>query len=366
MAIKIESVTIERFRAFQSLTVDGLGRVNLITGKNNTGKSSLLEGLRVVATDAELGDLQEMLRSREEYADPSDDPSERRATPFMFSALFHGFPDLSTKTEPLVISTTGGSCETNVSLSVSWFSRDRDSEGNLKYTERAPDDPEGSASLVITSSESIRVHRLDNLRDRWSVSSRRSSTSGIGCGFVGPYSGRRTTELGDLWDGIALTDDEGVVVDALRIIDPHVSKVTMVGGDGTRGRRTAIVRTDQVPHPVPLRSFGDGMNRLFSIVLNLVNSRDKTLLVDEFENGLHHSIQLDAWRIIFRLAHTLNIQVFATTHSWDTIETFQRAAGETPDTGVLIRMTRRGEDIVPTVFTEDEVAIATRERIEVR
>ena len=45
-----------------------------------------------------------------------------------------------------------------------------------------------------------------------------------------------------LWDDIALTDDEGVVVDALRIIDPHVSKVTMVGGDSIRGRRTAIVR----------------------------------------------------------------------------------------------------------------------------
>ena len=196
MAIKIESVTIERFRAFQSLTVHGLGRVNLITGKNNTGKSSFLEGLRVVATDAELGALQEMLRSREEYADPSDDPSERRATPYVFSALFHGFPDLSTKTEPLVISTTGGSYETNVSLSVSWFSRDRDSEGNLKFTERAPDDPEGSASLVITSSESIRVHRLDNLRDRWSVSSRRSSTSGIGCCFVGPTAAGEPRSLG--------------------------------------------------------------------------------------------------------------------------------------------------------------------------
>ena len=365
MAIKLESVTIERFRAFQSLTVHGLGRVNLITGKNNTGKSSFLEGLRVVATDAELGALQEMLRSREEYADPSDDPSEHQATRYLFSALFHGFPDLSTKTEPLVISTTGGSYETNVSLSVSWFSRDRDSEGNLKFTERAPDDPEGSASLVITSADSIRVHRLDNLRDRWSLSSRRSSTSGIGCCFVGPYSGRKTTELGDLWDGIALTDDEGVVVDALRIIDSHVSKVTMVGGHG-HGRRSAIVRTTEIASPVPLRSFGDGMNRLFSIILNIVNSRDKILLVDEFENGLHHSIQLDAWRIIFRLAHTLDIQVFATTHSRDTIETFQRAAVETPDTGVLIRMTRRGEDIVPTVFTEHEVAIATRERIEVR
>ena len=365
MAIKFQSVTIERFRALQSFSVDGIGRVNLITGKNNTGKSSFLEGLRVVATDAELGALQEMLRAREEYADLSDDPSERRATQYLVSALFHGFPDLSTKTEPLVISTTRGSYEASVSLSVSWFSRDRNSEGNLQFTERAPDDPEGSASLVITSSGSIRVYGLDDLRDRWSLRSRPSKSSGVGCCFVDPYSGGRTTELGELWDGIALTDDEGGIVDALRVIDPHVSKVTMVGGD-VRGRRRAIVRTAKIASPVPLRSFGDGMNRLFSIILNLVNSRDKLLLIDEFENGLHHSVQLDAWRIVFRLAHSLDIQVFATTHSWDTIETFLKAARETPETGVLIRMTRRGEDIIPTVFTEDEVAIATRERIEVR
>ena len=57
MAHRIESIKLERFRAFRALSVDGLGRVNLITGKNNTGKSSFLEGLRVVATDAEQSGL---------------------------------------------------------------------------------------------------------------------------------------------------------------------------------------------------------------------------------------------------------------------------------------------------------------------
>ena len=365
MASRIESVKLERFRAFRALSVDGLGRVNLITGKNNTGKSSLLEGLRIVATDAAIETLRDMLRYREEYASTPDDDSSRQQSPLLFSALFHGFPDLSAKTEPLVLSANGKDYDKSVSVYVNWLSREPDKEGDLRFVEHSPDDPEGSAFLIVSTSDAIRRYKLDDLRDRRLIV-RGSSTSSSDCCFVGPYSGMRTTELGKLWDDIALTDDEGVVVDALRIIDPHVSKVTMVGGDGVRERRTAIVRTDQIPHPVPLRSFGDGMNRLFSIVLNLVNSRDKTLLVDEFENGLHHSVQLDAWRIIFRLAHALNIQVFATTHSWDTIETFQKAAGETPDTGVLIRMTRRGEDIVPTVFTEDEVAIATRERIEVR
>ena len=117
---------------------------------------------------------------------------------------------------------------------------------------------------------------------------------------------------------------------------------------------------------LPLRSFGDGLNRLFAIILSLVNARGGILLIDEFENGLHYSVQLDAWNTVFRLAQSLEVQVFATSHSWDTIETFQQAASKTPEDGVLVRLTRRGDRISPTVFAEDELAVVTRDKIEVR
>ena len=233
MAHRIESIKLERFRAFRALSVDGLGRVNLITGKNNTGKSSLLEGLRVVATDAAIETLRDILRYREEYSSTPDDGSSRQQ-PVLVSNLFHGFPDLSAKIEPLVLSANGKDYDTSVSVYVNWLSREPDKEGNLRFVEHSPDDPEGSASLVVSTSDAIRRYELDDLRDRRLSSVRGSSTSSSDCCFVGPYSGMRTTELGKLWDDIALTDDEGVVVDALRIIEPHVSKVTMVGGDGTR------------------------------------------------------------------------------------------------------------------------------------
>jgi len=91
-------------------------------------------------------------------------------------------------------------------------------------------------------------------------------------------------------------------VEALRIIDPSIAAVSMVGGDRPRGPRTAIVRSNKIPRPVPLRSFGDRLNRLFGIALSLVNAKDGLLLIDEFENGMHYSVQLDTWRMIFRLA----------------------------------------------------------------
>ena len=58
--------------------------------------------------------------------------------------------------------------------------------------------------------------------------------------------------------------------------------------------------------------------------------------------------------------------MIATSHSWDAIEAFQVAAAEAQDEGVLIRLARKGEDVIPTLFREDELAIATREHIEVR
>lgn len=186
------------------------------------------------------------------------------------------------------------------------------------------------------------------------------------CRYVSPYGGEKTATLGALWDSIALSDQEKDVVDALHIIDPEISAVSMVGGEGARQPRTAIVRSRAFERPVPLRSFGDGLNRLFGIVLSLVNAKDGILLIDEFENGMHHTVQLDAWRAIFQLAQNLDVQVFATSHSWDAIEAFQEAAAETPEEGVLVRLSRRGNQIIPTLFREDELAVATRDGIEVR
>lgn len=365
MPVKLENVTFERFRTFRKLRVHGLGRVNLITGKNNTGKSSFLEGVRIIATGGALDELQRILRNREEYIVGPE--AEQSARPhFQFSGLFHGFPEVAESRDPLVISTASDIHPKEVSIHVSWFSRKRDVNGNLRFEEHRPDEAEGSASVVITTPAGTRIHEIENLRSGFSLHVSGHRKSGIGCFYVGANGAENAADLGAMWDGIALSDNEQEVVEALRMIDPRISKVTMVGGEGSHRRRTAFVRTEDVLRPVPLRLFGDGMNRLFAMILALVNARGRLMLVDEFENGLHHTIQLNAWRTMFRLAETLDVQVFATTHSWDAVDAFQKAAVESPDTGVLLRLARRGSDIVPTVFAEKEVTVATRERIEVR
>jgi predicted ATP-dependent endonuclease of OLD family len=71
--------------------------------------------------------------------------------------------------------------------------------------------------------------------------------------------------------------------------------------------------------------------------------------------------------LVFEVARRLNIQVFATTHSWDCLTAFQEAAKEDEqDEGVLIRLTEKRGRIVADLFDEGELNIVAREGIEVR
>lgn len=375
MKPKIATLTIERFRALRQLKIDGLGRVNLITGRNNTGKSSVLEALRILASNASPSVIYNILHFREEDVGDTDESARLLDAEgvFLLSNLFNGFPQFSAKLEPIVIDANGVSRPIRLTMEAEWFSEERDQDGTRKLIPQQKDlfgDGEAIPALVIEAGGARRVLPLDYMRRyaRRGLSMRPDAVDEptLPCVFVSPYGGERTATLGVLWDKIALSDSEKDVVEALRIIDPEISAVSMVGGEGQRQQRTAIVRSSHLPRPVPLRSFGDGLNRLFGIVLSLVNAKDGLLLIDEFENGMHYTVQLDAWRAVFKLSRRLGIQVFATSHSWDSIEAFQKAAAESPEDGALVKLSRKGEDIIPTVFAEDELAVATRNRIEVR
>ncbi len=374
MKLAISKLSISNFRTFKGLTIGGLGRVNLITGRNNTGKSSVLEAIRILTSDGSQFVLDDILRKREEYSVEAN-YTERLADGerlFEMSALFSGFPNLSSKLAPIEISSCGAVESMLVKLMVRWFIEEQNADGSrnlVQCDESANGLDESQPMLVVeTCSNGIqaaagRARRI--IRPRRQFRSDIRDDSKMPTIYVSPYGGEGTASLSILWDKIALSDLEQYVVEALRIISPDITAVSMVGGGG-RQARTAIVKASNLPHPVPLRSYGDGLNRLFGIVLSLVNVKDGILLIDEFENGMHHTVQLAAWRVIFKLAELLNIQVFATSHSWDCIEAFQQAASETPEEGVLVRLSRKDDDIIPTVFGEDELAIITRDRIEVR
>ncbi len=369
--LHLPSLSIKGFRGIADLTIPRLGRVTLITGMNNTGKTSILEGVRLLMEGATPEVIREILQFREEneqgMSNIGQNPSGES---FLVSALFHGFPQVSESSLPIIISSCENTRKLHMEVGWVWETFDDDGNSRLVQEERAfVGEHDTIPALVVHTENRRRVYPIDRINRL--TSNRRSSarndptlTESI---FVSSSGAERTEMLGPLWDNISLTEREQYVVEALQIIDPKISAVSMVGERSARTSRTAVVRSESFPRRVPLRSFGDGMNRLFGIVLSLVNVHGGMLLIDEFENGMHFSVQVDAWRTIFRLAQILNVQVLATTHSFDCVAGFRQAAVEQEETDcLLVRIDRLGEKMRVVEYTEEDLQVAISQRIEVR
>ncbi|MGB9902572.1 AAA family ATPase [Methanothrix sp.] len=85
---------------------------------------------------------------------------------------------------------------------------------------------------------------------------------------------------------LELIGQQDLVLKALQVIEPRL-------------RRLAVVVVGEVPvihgdiglgRLIPLPLMGEGMARLTSLVLAIANTPKGVVLVDEIENGLHHSV----------------------------------------------------------------------------
>lgn len=366
----LDSLEIRQFRAFHHLVIPRLGRVNLITGKNNVGKTCLLEALRLYARRADGSVIWQMLTARDESGlGPESVEDEADTEGQAIRCLFYGRPDKPEVPPPIRIGPVSGKDTLSVAMEVaSWdeTSRTLDVPRSLRQREfELVDHP-----IFVIKTQFGRQDAVVRYLDSYSYRFRRpqspsSQPKGIPCFYV-PANGIDVQEVGQLWDALALTPRERLVLDSVRIIAPSVERITLVAGSSSRRERIPIVKTPAYEGPIPLRSLGEGLNRMFGIALALANARDGLLLIDEVESGLHYSVQTDLWRLIFRVAERLNVQVFATTHSWDCIKGFQEAARETPQDGLLISLRQKKDQpevIVPVLYSEEDLAIATQQAI---
>jgi AAA15 family ATPase/GTPase len=118
---------------------------------------------------------------------------------------------------------------------------------------------------------------------------------------------------------------------------------------------------------VPLPLLGEGMARLASLVLAVGNAPNGIVLVDEVENGLHHSILPKVWRAVGEVARQFNTQVFATTHSLECIVAAHKAFTESEIYDFrLHRLDRVKETIRAVTYRQETLEAAIETGLEVR
>lgn len=358
----LDSLEIKNFRTFRHLQIEKLGRVNLITGKNSVGKTTLLEALRVYAGRGNPTLLWQLLSERDQASPPNrirPTPPDEQAE--LLKQLFQ--IRIPRNAEHQLEVGAMRDPQKQVRVVLGWH-EPRAIRGQAYLFKEEPI-PALAIGVNVFNEPIIigfEADRVSSFRDAFL----RAHIEAIRHTVVAARNYQRQ-DLTQQWDAIALTAQESDVLDALKLLIPDVERVTLIGSE-TSPARLPFVRRVGKESPEPLRSLGDGMERLLSIALALVNARDGFLLVDEIENGLHYTIQVNMWRLVFQVARRLNVQVFTTTHSWDAIAAFQEAAREdTEAEGYLIRLEAISDgEIIPTIFDERKLAIATREHIEVR
>lgn len=371
--LHLPALDISGFRGIDELSIQRLGRVTLLTGRNGVGKSTVLEAIRVFAGRLDRTMLDAVLEERGEVFQVVDQEAPRLEIPD-YSALLNRRRARVEKS----ISIGAPSLDQTLTLGLCRFEELSEAERKLLHD---GDDPEALV-LKMCFGESERLFPVADAADRFltwtkargryapSHRSRRSEDvqPPIRCGSLGPGAPDDYSML-KLWEQIALTSDEDRAITALRLVHgDEIERVAFVGGGGARSQGArVIVKLHDQPNPVALRSLGDGAVRLFAAALALANCRGGFLVIDEAENGLHHQLQEDYWRMILQTAASNSVQVFATTHSADCVRGFARAATALSDVeGRLVRLERRGEQTRAVEYDEELLATAADQRIEVR
>lgn len=374
----LNSLHIKNYRNLKELKIEAVDQVNLITGKNSTGKSAILEAIAIYAMRGDLYYIFQLLEKRgEHFSQPeySVDLPNIHSLSSLFTNRVIGF---STESSILIEgkgSITSHATDTLPSKSVGLRFRHVDElqkneqSDNVVKRKTLFDDKfhtENVKNSIIGFEVSIDGHSAMSVDLDYFRYAYKSALPEDKFQFI--RTGNMDEEInGELFDNIALTPKEQYVVDALKIVEPQAERIAFVKAENSQAR-SAVVRLSEAAEVIPLKSMGDGINRILTIILALVNVEGGFLLVDEFENGLHYSVQEKLWKIIFTLAKRLHVQVFVTTHSSDCISAFARVVNspENSATGKLIRLENVNGSIRQVEFSPDELKIANEQEIEVR
>lgn len=360
----IKDFKVSGFRHFNDVRLTQLKRVNLFVGKNSAGKSALLEAFILFFSQMSLKYLPEIHLSRQENWDADEEHSEFNPLRHLFSG--HKLPGIG----EFGFELSSSNDDRSFLIKIQNYEMEVDGPTRtfrlyLENEEESATDPEFlDPCLVMVKDGSVRrIVRLDRYQQNRRFPSQVIARQSTPIFFV-PTSGVDNSDLAALWDSVSLTDAELDVIAGLKFIEPGVEGLAFVGS-GLR-QRIPLVKIKNHPEPVALRSLGDGMSRILQIILSLVNAKNSVLIIDEFENGLHWSVQEAVWNLVFRLSQRLNVQVFASTHSRDCIEGFEKAWAQDQSLASFTRLQKINGEATVREYTFDLLKDSIETDVEVR
>ena len=366
----IRTLRLENYRSFESYTLDDLARVNLLVGRNNCGKTSILEAVHFLAVQGDPRVLVQSTHRRGEvlvataYEGP-DDPGTRE--PYNLSHQFYGH---------------------RFDVGTSFRISADDELGNVVVTIRQAEDGQSedlfnvetgltqSLVLQITSRSQGKFDLAisDNGSFSWNPRALRKAAANAPTATrpvqLLTVDSLESHRMASMWDNVLVDGRESEVIRAMRILEEDLTSIHFLSGDRLRrfrGSPGILLGFEDHKRRVPLGSHGDGIRRLLALSLSLTQLQDGLLLADELDTGLHWRVMEDMWRLVVETARDASIQVFATTHSYDCVRGLDSLLRRSPELGddVCVQKIERSLDQA-VAFDADRIRAAVKHGIELR
>ena len=284
----IKNIEIKNFKCFEDFKAEGFGRVNLIGGKNNVGKTAFMEALFTDITvkkstfESFIQTILtiEFLRNHgiEEFLKSID---LNRYMKFV-AILIKKYLPLSLKTN-----------QSTISIKIK-------EESNIE---------------IKLNDESYDYSDLEFLRMNPEIYFSRNFISSLVVD---------TEQLIDLYDGIKLFRKRGIINDSLKKFDSDIIEYDIINN-------IPVCFSLKQNTFVDLWEYGHGLKRYIAFICVIWANKDGYVFIDEIENGVHHTNLDKLWEVILTTSKEANVQVFATTHSKECIESYARVAKELED-----------------------------------
>lgn len=365
-----KSLEIENFRGFERFRLGGLKHVNLLVGKNNCGKTTILEAVNVLAMGGDPFVLADIARRRGEFVSiPQSFPGVEYPD---ISRFFQGFGfdphrsfRLAETTIPIQTLVRARSIADGLQLPMQpELGIDIHEVGAIEVECRrgaapathavVPVDPRGAGVFAATQPRKPRglVASGETL----------SPVKWIGADSLGVRS------MAQMWDSAIVERRETEAVEAMRIVEPRIKDVFFLSPkDAAAEPGGVVIGFEGSRHRVPLASQGEGLRRLLGLSLAIVEASGGILLVDEIDTGLHYSILGQLWLLVINAAKQSGIQVFATTHSFDCIRGLAWVCENYPALRDDISLQKIETSLDEAVALDaEQIIIATEQGIEVR
>ena len=353
-----KSFHIDNFRTFTTLSLHDCKRINIIIGKNNAGKTALLEAIFL-----HIGSMNPQLT--------------------LSITSFRGIPGVKPDAESL------------------WgpLFNNYNTDKPIKLIAEYPDHTKASLSISLVTSSLVSFDQIElknseqhNHVDqislipekylKYNYEHKTTSVERIAKitpeGFnikppVGPnpFQGYFIPARHELDPGayaqrfgaLQIKKLDYMVLNALQILEPNLKSLSVI----PVGPVPTIHVDIGGPRLMPIQLAGEGMTRIAEISIDIASAPNGIILVDDIDTGIHHTVLPEFWKVIFQLTEKLKTQLFATTHSSECLESAHQSMSSMKQYDMKIHRVQRIKDSVSVVsYDKRKLDTAIETGLEVR